>query len=245
MRGISILLIFSILAFITQIILFFSGIFKPFDIIYVIMAGAAAISMALASRHGHSPVSKRICSFLALGLLLWTIAEAIWMYFELIVGIEVPYPSIADAFWLAGYLPMFYGFYVRRRELFVAKTRTFATSAIGILLFFAAIYLLIPIISEVSGIERATNIAYVAFDFVLIILTLNVLLAGSGKFMLPWLLLAIAVFMSGIYDFMFAWLTAKDLYRTGHPIDLLYAFSYLLITLAAYHKFKYPEMNMS
>ncbi|HEY7109701.1 MAG TPA: hypothetical protein VH415_09755 [Nitrososphaeraceae archaeon] len=40
---------------------------------------------------------------LTIGLVLWTLAEFTWTYFQLILGIENPFPSEADAFWLLGY----------------------------------------------------------------------------------------------------------------------------------------------
>jgi hypothetical protein len=40
---------------------------------------------------------------LAIGLVLWTTAEFTWTYFQLVIGIENPFPSEADAFWLSGY----------------------------------------------------------------------------------------------------------------------------------------------
>jgi hypothetical protein len=40
---------------------------------------------------------------LTIGLVLWTLAEFTWTYFQLGLGIENPFPSEADAFWLLGY----------------------------------------------------------------------------------------------------------------------------------------------
>jgi hypothetical protein len=40
---------------------------------------------------------------LTIGLVLWCIAELMWTYYQLVVGIANPFPSVADAFWLSGY----------------------------------------------------------------------------------------------------------------------------------------------
>jgi hypothetical protein len=40
---------------------------------------------------------------LAVGLILWFAAEVIWAYYQVWLGIDNPFPSIADALWLIGY----------------------------------------------------------------------------------------------------------------------------------------------
>ena len=43
------------------------------------------------------------CLSLTIGLVLWTAAEYTWTYFQLGLGIENPFPSEADVFWLSAY----------------------------------------------------------------------------------------------------------------------------------------------
>ena len=49
-------------------------------------------------------VSKKIWGKMVIGVVSWTVAEATWAYYEVIRGVDVPYPSSADLFWLFGYL---------------------------------------------------------------------------------------------------------------------------------------------
>jgi hypothetical protein len=44
-----------------------------------------------------------VCLSLTIGLVLWTSAEFTWTYFQLGLGIENPFPSEADVFWISGY----------------------------------------------------------------------------------------------------------------------------------------------
>jgi hypothetical protein len=44
----------------------------------------------------------------SIGLGLWFLGETTWAIFTLILGVEIPFPSIADIFWLIGYIPNFY-----------------------------------------------------------------------------------------------------------------------------------------
>jgi hypothetical protein len=60
--------------------------------------------------------SSTLWTGFAIGWVLWSIAE-VWWAVASIQGNEVPYPSMADIFWLVGYLPMFYALSVRIRSL--------------------------------------------------------------------------------------------------------------------------------
>jgi hypothetical protein len=42
---------------------------------------------------------------------LWSSAQSIWAYFQIILQIEIPFPSIADFIWLLGYAFIGYHFY--------------------------------------------------------------------------------------------------------------------------------------
>ncbi|MEM3140892.1 MAG: hypothetical protein QXH15_05485, partial [Nitrososphaerota archaeon] len=46
------------------------------------------------------------------GLFLWFIGELAWTLYVLWFSIEIPFPSIADVFYLAGYIPLFMGLFI-------------------------------------------------------------------------------------------------------------------------------------
>ena len=50
--------------------------------------------------------------WLSTGLTFWFSAEVIWAYTRQVLGIEIPYPSIADGAWIIGY--GFFAFYIYR-----------------------------------------------------------------------------------------------------------------------------------
>jgi hypothetical protein len=60
--------------------------------------------------------SRMLWGGLFAGWALWAIAETMWFVFGYL-GQEVPYPSIADLFWLIGYIPLGIGLYSRLREM--------------------------------------------------------------------------------------------------------------------------------
>ena len=70
----------------------------------------AAIIVLVRQIRVHSEYSKTF-GFLTVGLGLWFTAEITWTYYQLGLGVETPFPSLADVFWLAGYVPLTYHLY--------------------------------------------------------------------------------------------------------------------------------------
>jgi hypothetical protein len=50
--------------------------------------------------------------WLSTGLMFWFSAEVIWAYTRQVLGIEIPYPSVADGAWIIGY--GFFAIYIYR-----------------------------------------------------------------------------------------------------------------------------------
>ena len=65
---------------------------------------------------------------LTIGLILWLIAEFTWTYYQLLVGIANPFPSVADIFWLAGY--PFFLYFVLNMNKTVAKNGIYDREAL-------------------------------------------------------------------------------------------------------------------
>ncbi|HXV45435.1 MAG TPA: hypothetical protein VD736_02065 [Nitrososphaera sp.] len=83
---------------------------KPFFSNWTInAAGAVAISMALIVtwQQKLDGLHGRTYAAFAIGLTLWFVAEILWTYYELYAEIY-PYPSPADAFWIAVYATFAY-----------------------------------------------------------------------------------------------------------------------------------------
>ncbi|HZJ06151.1 MAG TPA: GGDEF domain-containing protein [Nocardioidaceae bacterium] len=57
------------------------------------VAGAAACWWAARRRHGRE---RRVWSLLAAGTGSWATGQLVWTYYEVVLGVEVPFPSLAD-----------------------------------------------------------------------------------------------------------------------------------------------------
>lgn len=79
------------------------------DIIRSCSAGfASIISFIIVCRQKVDGIIGKAYLMLAVGLTCWFIAEFIWSYEEIVLGVKNPFPSVADIFWLIAYGPLIY-----------------------------------------------------------------------------------------------------------------------------------------
>lgn len=166
------------------------------DIMRSASAGFASIvSFIVVYRQKVDGVFGKAYASLALGLTCWFIAETIWSYEEIGLGVKNPFPSVADIFWLIGYGPLVY---------YIFKTfKLFANSKLSniiVVSFCATIFLGFYIhgtlsVTEFNSYESTIvfliSISYPIGDVVFIIIaTLVVLNSGKGQLTsIPWIFL--------------------------------------------------------
>jgi len=151
--GIGVAIVYAFQGFYSEFMYDFSNVAPPF------IAGVAVASSFFALRRYWDYFGSRLSMIwlsFALGMLLWFLGEVGWAYYTMVVGIEVPYPSIADVFWLAGYLPLFLALllYV---ELFqpAISVRLFllAGAIVGIVSALVFSSLMIPVLASASELD--------------------------------------------------------------------------------------------
>jgi hypothetical protein len=193
-------------------------------------------------------VYKKIWGWVTLGIILWTIAEIIWGYYEVILGIIVPYPSIADLFWLSGYIPVYVALSIGYRTFHSTSSRRQMLAIIlAVLLFSAAsVFLVImPILQSFDPakiLESMITLAYPLADSALFILTLTIVLAmEKGRFALPWQLFGAGLMFEAIGDLTFSYATQNGIYYPADQLNFISGFvdttlriSYLLMGLAIF-----------
>ena len=83
------------------------------DLTAVLTSGAAFFISGTATLMSYLGKHKRESHlWLSTGLTFWFSAEVIWAYTRQVLGIEIPYPSIADGAWIIGY--GFFAIYIYR-----------------------------------------------------------------------------------------------------------------------------------
>jgi hypothetical protein len=173
--------------------------FVYYDILRIgTIASAAVLSFVVFGKQGSGGLFGRAYTGLAVGLVMWLIAESIWGYYEVVLGEESPFPSIADAFWLGAYGGLLY--YVFSLYKFFGKgiNKLAVIGVVGAIAIFAFFYLesLVSVSIPPEGEEGngefvlplAISVAYPVLDFILLIpAILMVFNSGRGYLTaVPW-----------------------------------------------------------
>jgi len=215
-----------------------------------LMAGVAVVAAIFALKRYWDNWRSRLCKIwigFTLGMIFWFLGEIVWAIYVLILNVETPYPSIADAFWLIGYLPLLMAIdlYVRLFRPALFKKMYFISaavvSAVSVTLFAV---LVSPIIAaEDNVLTLSISLAYPTFDLILfseailglLIFTVTRLKGRVGG---AWLLINAGIVMNVIGDMLFSYTTSFDAYFNGHPLDLFFYWGYILFALAFYTHMK-------
>jgi len=215
----------------------FSNAFPPF------IAGVAVIVSAFALiKYWGEPGDKffRIWLGFHLGMAFWFLGEVGWAVYTLLLNVEIPYPSIADAFWLIGYVPLFIALYlyVRAFRFSIPKlmhaTADVVVSIVSLFLFsFLVTQILVAAAEETTTL--AVDIAYPTLDLALFSISiLGLLVFAKGKIARAWLLINGAVLMNVVADVLFSYTTLQGAYYNGHFLELFFHWGYILFALAFY-----------
>ena len=216
------------------------------DLAEVFVAFIAGVACVAAARRRLGR-SRQAWGLIAACAFLWCAGEAVWSYYEVGLGRQVPFPSLADAGFLGG-VP----FAVAGVLLFRAGTFRAATRLAAILdgLIIAASLLavswttILETISRAGGdspIAQALSLAYPVTDVVILTMLL-LLLAGRvpRPDRVTLYLLAGGLLANLLADSGFAYLTTVNSYGPAQPIDTGWVVGYLLIGLAGFRAWQQP-----
>ena len=199
----------------TSVLIIFSPDDKKVIICDIIEPLAAAIAVGLSIlviyRQKTDGLMGKTYTFLGVGLALFLIAEIIWSYYEVVLEIENPFPSIADALWLIGYGPLLYFVFKLYRFFGASNSRTHQ-----LLAFVAGVVFLVYLISGISQTADFTaqggitsfiiSISYPLLDTALLIpAALIVLNPIKGELTsIPWIFLAVLIMSVGDSAFAYS-----------------------------------------
>lgn len=215
---------------------FFSNAFPPF------IAGAAVISSGFGLRKYGRNLKERfsiVWLFFTAGMLLWFLGELGWAVYTLLLNVEIPYPSIADVFWLSGYVPFFIALYLYVKNFASVLSRRMLCIVLGIVVILcalASVTLITPIIgAEEDPIALVVDFAYPLLDLLLFsVATLGLAIFSKGSLGKSWLLINVGILMDVAGDMLFSYTTAQGTYYSGHPLELFFHWGYMLFLLAFY-----------
>jgi hypothetical protein len=181
------------------------------DIIEPLAAAiAVGFSILIIYRQKTDGLFGKAYSSLAIGLVLFLMAEIIWSYYEIGLKIENPFPSIADAIWLIGYVPLSYFVFKMYRFFGVSHSRSHqifvsVASALFLLFLINDIYQNADFTSQTGTLSFLISISYPILDILLLVpAALIILNPIKGELTsIPWIFLAVLIM--GVGDTTFAY----------------------------------------
>ena len=207
------------------------------DVVYGTL-GLASVVCILVGVHWHRPPERLGWYFIAAAGIGFTLGDDVSSIYDLFHA-TLPFPSWADALYLAGYPFLFAGVLrLSRRSSRVnwrEETADSAIVAIGVLAI-SWQFLMDPYVHDhsVSTFGMAVNVAYPMMDVALIFILLRaIVFRGTRE---PYMrLVAAAMLVMFVGDFTYDAVTLYGTYTTGDAVDLLFLFEYVLIGAAALH----------
>ena len=187
--------------------------------------------------------------FNALGSFFWLIAEIIWCYYyNLGLGIEEPYPSEADIFYISAAVFVVIGIAIYINNLYQDLKGEITTREITVSVLFTAIltaivavlflYPLTTYAAEEELIVVCLDLTYIILDIVMAVLLFIGMLLIRGRIGKVLFLFLLSALLVVIFDVAFAYLDLIELYYDGHPIELLDIASYFIDAFAFYEIYK-------
>ena len=196
----------------------------------------ATLSSIQAFRFGRNNTIGIATILFAIFATLWMIAEHIWIIKEVILH-EKPFPSIANFFYIFGYpfLILASFRYLRIVKNAITKKMIIVASLLSIVLVIPSIYIATGSDSDKQFLGLGTEALYSILDgLALIPAIIGFSLFLGGEVFFPWLLFSLAIFTIACGDTAFLIVDRYGWYYTGHPIEILFYWSYILFSYAVY-----------
>lgn len=184
--------------------------------------------------------------YISLGLITWSIGGVIFAYYNLVLGVEVPYPSLADFAYIISWPLWAFGmFYLSRATGARYGIGHWYGKLIAIIVPIASLFLTYYLVVYLAnggsfdlsagGGQLFFSLAYPFGDVVILTLTLVIfgLSLGylGGKFTFAIVTLLLSFVFNYISDMSFSYTTALGTFYTGNWVDLLFTTTMFLMSL--------------
>lgn len=210
------------------------------DVLTTMSSLAAAFGMVYGMRWSYR-VNRQIGSawlLMALAMVNWAVGDMIWDYYELIIG-EVPYPSIADVFYLSTYLFFFLGIFRLPRQRDDSNSTGWLWLDIFIVMFSAIIifwnFLIGPIVQDHQQplLAVLVNSAYPVGDLLLVMaITIIIILPHSPLWLKPLYLMMAGHSLSAAADVIYLYQTINETFASSAFFNILFSIGPLVLMLS-------------
>lgn len=224
------------------------------DLLPIICGILAILALLYAYKSFHEvDLTKTAWLFILIGMVLNTVAESTYAFLELGMNLNMDenYPSLADFFWCAAYIPLFAGlatmfigyknsgFPMGNPMMYVVIGTVFVVVTTGIIGF-----LLIPILNDLET-ELFVKVFYLFYPIADLLLLLPAVvllyitnLFGKGIISKPLRYMTIGFALIAVADLLYSYIDWQGGYSgAGRIIDIAWNTGYLSLALsAAYQK---------
>ena len=174
----------------------------------------------------------------ATGLLAWTGGDLVWTLWLDHVS-SPPYPSIADALYLAEYPAAFVGLALLMRSHFRHTGAAVWLDGVVVGLTLAALGadLVFPAVlsaSKGSAASVGVNLAYPFADVLLLAFVAVGFALGNWRPGRQWMLIALGIALNAIADMIYAYQVAKGTYVEGGVLETMWPASMVVLAAAAW-----------
>jgi len=216
-----------------------------FTILPGILVGYATITTIKLFKQKH--IQTKSFLLFTLGLTSWFIAEQIWLVYDYILERD-PFPSEADIFYIAAY-PLITAFlFFSLKPILKSVSRNVWLFAIGLSFSF-----LIPTVpaayDDMLGEPAFATIVALAYpilaSFQLVPAIIGVMFLTKNSANLSWMLILFGFIIYSIADSFFLLSELDGSYYDGHPVDLMYVTSFLVLIFAVYLRYKVTKLSIS
>jgi len=216
---------------------------------YAIVPGILTVYSAILTIKLHKQKHFQAKGFFVftIGAAFWFIAEQIWQMYDHIWEGD-PFPSEADIFYVGAYPFMIAFLFISLRPILKSTNKKVWMFAIGLSFSF-----LVPSVlaayDDMEGEEAfATSIALAypimaSIQVVPAIVGILYLTKRSANF--SWMLVLFGFIIYNISDTFFLFAELDGSYYDGHPVDLLYVYSFVLLIFAFHIRLKVANFPSS
>ena len=183
--------------------------------------------------------------FISLGLLSWGFGVLIWLYYNVVLHVEVPYPSWGDIGFL-GIIPLMgYGLFQLLKGIsFKFNMASVLKAAFPLCVVFVLAYIFIihdKLSEDASFLVKTLDVLYPLSDAFFVALALLALVyvwaTVTYRVLLfkPLAIICIGLVIEAVADFSFSYTTAIASYYIGNWVDMLFTLAFFTIGVGMYY----------
>jgi len=212
------------------------------NVLFPATAAAASVASFLTLKRyaGHNPKPPFSAAWISFssGIVLWFLGELTWAVYVLYLIME-PFPSVADVFYLSGYVFLFLALFLILKLFkpsFSPKISGITTVVTMILTAAVSSLLLIPIFtSGEDAFVTALAVSYPILDIGLFALAFSILLIFlEGALGKAWFFLTMGIILNIVADLLFSYAELQGFYHEGHLFELFWLWGYVAFLLGFY-----------